>query len=103
MSTRKANKIMDKQFRTNDLPLAAFLVTTRSMPFLGCKQTERGKVSFLFDDPEEQGSRLAINFTGGAECPAAPFYNSIRYLRKVMDSTLEQSIEHEQCSNHNRS
>jgi hypothetical protein len=75
-------------FRTEDLPFASFLHTTRKLRFLGCEPVaSNGRVAFVFDDPKGEGEQLHIEFESGAECSAAAFYDSVRHLRRVMDRT----------------
>ncbi len=77
-------------FCTQNLPLAAFICATRRLVFLGCEAANgSGRVSFLFDDPRQEGSQLQIEFESGAECPAVAFYDSVRHLRRVMDGTMD--------------
>ena len=84
-------------FITQDLPFAAFLHATRKLRFLGCECSNgNGRVTFVFDDPSEEGERLHIEFESGAECPAVSFYDSVRHLRRVMDGTRNRgAVEHE--------
>jgi hypothetical protein len=73
------------RFRTEDLPLAAFIFATRKLPFLGCEFADgNGRIAFVFDDPAGEGEKLHVQFESGAECPAAAFYDSVRHLRRVM-------------------
>jgi hypothetical protein len=73
------------RFRTEDLPLAAFLHATRRLPFVGCESVNgKGRTAFLFEDPNGDGERLHIEFESGAECPAATFYDSVRHMRRIM-------------------
>ena len=75
-------------FRTHDLPLAAFLHATRELRFLDCQPVNDAfRVVFLFEDPNLDGDRLRVEFEGGAVCPAAAFYDSVRHLRRVTDGT----------------
>jgi hypothetical protein len=74
-------------FRTTDLPLAAYLHSTRGLPFVGCEADRNGRVAFVFDDPSADGERLRIDFESGALCAAAAFYGSVRHLRRVMDGS----------------
>ena len=77
-----------KTYRTEDLPFAAFLHSTRRLRFLCCERGNGdGRVAFVFDDPNGKGESLQIEFESGAECPAVSFYDSVRHLRRVMDGT----------------
>ncbi len=82
---------------TEDLPFAAFLHATRLLRFLGCEPLNgSGRITFVFDDPEDEGDRLQIDFESGAECPASVFYDSVRHLRRVMTRVQSKGIfEHE--------
>ena len=84
-------------FRTEDLPFAAFLHATRRLRFLGCEPMNGGgRIAFLFDDPEQEGDQLQIEFESGAECAASTFYDSVRHLRRVMTRVQSKGIsEHE--------
>lgn len=88
------------RFRTEDLPLAAFLHCTRLLQFAGCEPKAEGRISFVFDDPSNQGRQLQTAFEAGAECPGLAFYESIRRLRKTMtrahdEQEYEYKYEHE--------
>lgn len=73
------------RFRTEDLPLAAFLHATRRLPFVGCESINgNGRIAFLFEDPNGEGEHCQVQFESGAECPAVSFYDSVRHLRRVM-------------------
>lgn len=83
-------------FRTEDLPFAAYLHSTRLLRFAGCEPKAEGRISFLFDDPGSKGRQLQTAFEAGAECPGLAFYESIRRLRKTMTRAHdEQEYEHE--------
>jgi hypothetical protein len=51
------------RFRTEDLPLAAFICAKRRLPFLGCESgSAKGRVAFVFEDTHDEGDRLHIEF-----------------------------------------
>ena len=57
-------------FRTQDLPFASFLHSTRRLRFVACEPVNGfGRIAFVFDDPCSEGDRLHVEFEGGAECP----------------------------------
>ncbi len=92
------------EFRTADLPLAAFLHSTRKLKFLRCESVSGnggGKLEFIFEDPDGQGEDLHLGFESGAECPAASFYDSLRHIRKIMTRT--PTNQKGEQSNHERS
>ncbi len=91
-------------FRTVDLPFSAFLVSTRSLEFLRCEPEENGRVSFVFEDPQNKGEGLWLEYQAGAQVPAAAFYSCVKYLRQVMDAVTgkrreRRSYGHEYHSN----
>lgn len=68
------------RFRTEDLPLAAYVYTTRKLQFLRCEPVlGNGRVAFVFADPNGEGEQLHIAFESGEECAAAAFSDSIRH------------------------
>ncbi len=72
-------------FDTQDRPFAAFLACTRKLDFLGCQRSDRGRASFLFDDPEEKGSRLYPEFQNGGIAPVVAVFAALKILRQAMD------------------
>jgi len=86
-------------FSTHDLPLAAFLHSTRRLRFLRC-EPERGRVSFLFEDTRGEGPSVESEFIAGAPAPANAFYESIRFLRRTMDATQSRNREQGQNDRH---
>lgn len=87
------------EFRTTDLPLAAYPHSTRRLQFIGCEQSDSRLIVFCFNDPQSVGESISIEFEAGAQCVATVFYDSVRRLRKVMDSTnTRRIIDHEHCA-----
>ncbi len=78
-----------KEYRTPDLPFAAYLHSTRKLAFLRCEMNGSSRVDFVFEDPAGAGEELSVEFESGtAQCSPVVFYDSIRHLRRVMDGTL---------------
>lgn len=85
----------ETKFRTEHLPLAAYIVAARKLPFTGAELNENGGnggndrvVTFVFDDPKDEGERINIQFEAGAEVAAVTYYDSMRRLRRVVAATL---------------
>ena len=74
------------QFKTEDLPFAAFLACSKSLDFVGCERNDHGRISFVFNDPENRGERLWLAYETGATAPVNAFYAAIRALRQAMDN-----------------
>ena len=88
-------------YRTENLPFAAYAHSTHELRFLGCEPVgRRGRVAFIFSDPNARGDEMNVEFESGAECPAVTFYDSIRHLRRVMDRT--RSKEQNEHDSHRR-
>jgi hypothetical protein len=88
---------MDKgELWTDSLPFACFLHSTGKLRFIRVESGDsKGRLVFVFSDPQAQGEELHIQFESGAEAPAAAYFDSIRHLRRVMDRTKEhRSREH---------
>ncbi len=79
--------------RTQDLPFAAFLASTRRLRFLSCEKAEKGQIDFVFEDPEGRGPMLYLEYRSGAAAPVATFYACLKYLRKAMDTLTGRGKE----------
>jgi hypothetical protein len=85
MSSHQGSRVKPMKFRTEDLPLAAFICATRKLPFVGCESINgNARIAFVFEDATGEGEQLQVQFESGAECSAVAFYDSIRHLRRVM-------------------
>ena len=71
---------MHTMYDTRDLCLAAFLKAHGHRPSL-LEPDLSGFVTFRFDDPHGDLSRLAAAFHTGASVPALPFYHALGDLR----------------------
>jgi len=77
------------EYHTDSLPFACYLHSTGKLRFLRCEERGKGRVEFIFRDPQFEGDELHIKFESGAEAPAASYFDSIRHLRRVMDQVRE--------------
>jgi hypothetical protein len=90
------------EYRTLDLPFAAYLFTTKKLRFLRCEpQRNDARMLFAFDDPDEEGGQLHIEFESGAEVSAAVFYDAVKHLRRVM-TAAQGKVLNEGVSNGRR-
>jgi len=76
-----------KQFRTRSLQVAAFLVA-RDIPFLGLKKSGPNRVDLLFDDINNEASRLADRYYNDEPCSGVRYYRSLLDLRVRIDIAL---------------
>ena len=74
-------------FKTEDLPFAAFLACTRKLQFLRCEANGQ-RALFVFEDPENIGDRLYLDFKSGEMAPADSFYSCVKSLRQAMDEAM---------------
>lgn len=70
----------EKNFKTSDLSLAAFL-TMKGLTLLRCTKTTVGKFEFIFEDPEEKAPGLSMNYLNSEFCK---FDNHVRTLKKML-------------------
>ena len=72
-------------YHTTSLIFAAWLVSTRRLKFQGCEEPKGNSriCSFLFEDPNQEGDDLYAEFLLG---PCNSFYESVKTLRKMIDS-----------------
>lgn len=67
-------------YKTSDLSIAAYLMM-KGMKLIDAKRGQTGQFLFEFDDPENKGVSLAIEFTG-SDC--AVYDNHVRNLKKIL-------------------
>ena len=67
------------QYRTSDLALAAFLVM-RGLPLISAMRIS-GKFEFVFDDADQKGHMLSIDFVNSE---FSKFDNHVRTLKKIL-------------------
>ncbi len=75
-------------FETERLQFAVFLHATERLPFSQCEMAGKGKVRFVFEDPENIGDQTELDFERGAEVPATALFASQKFLRRKMSQIL---------------
>jgi len=74
-----SNNPTTRFFRTEDLPLAAYLRLTAELRFHCIQATGNGHAIFVFLDPEGQGPTIEADFIAGKKrIDPLPFYNTQR-------------------------
>ena len=75
-----------KTFTTSNLGLAAYLLASKRLQFVGADTADPGHADFLFDDPDDLGEAIDIEFGAGDPLvPAASFHRALRSLRHMID------------------
>ena len=69
-----------QEYSTSDLSLAAFLLM-RGLELKDAQRISSGKFKFLFNDPENKGKKLAVDFVNSEFCE---FDNQVRNLKKLI-------------------
>ena len=77
-------------FATQRLQLAIFLHATKCLLFRKCVGVSEGRISFLFEDPQNEGAQVELEFDRGAPVPATDLFSSQKYLRRRMSEALEK-------------
>ena len=67
-------------YKTSDLSIAAYLMM-KGMKLLDAERAQNGQFMFEFDDPNGEGIKLAIEFTGSL---CAVYDNHVRNLKKIL-------------------
>jgi hypothetical protein len=67
-------------YKTSDLSIAAYLMM-KGMKLINAYRTGTGQFMFEFEDPDNKGSQMAIEFTG-SNC--AVYDNHVRNLKKIL-------------------
>jgi hypothetical protein len=75
-----------KQFATSNLGLAAYLLASKRLQFVGVDAVDPNHADFKFDDPNDLGEAIDIEFGAGDPLvPAASFHRALRSLRRMLD------------------
>jgi len=69
-------------FRTSDIGIAAYL-QLKKFKLIECKRLETGKFHFCFEDPENKGPAISLEFLDSDFCK---FDNNVRNLKKILFS-----------------
>lgn len=67
-------------YKTSDLSIAAYLMM-KGMKLVNAYRGPNGQFMFEFNDPNQEGSKLAIDFTNSE---SAVFDNHVRNLKKIL-------------------
>jgi hypothetical protein len=78
-------------FSTERLQLAIFLHATGRMRFLGCQPKDDTKLRFIFDDPQQSGAQVELEFDRGAPVPATALFASQKFLRRQMSDVIHEN------------
>src|SRR2546425_413263 len=75
------------RFTTERLQLAIFLHASENLSFSHC-ESAYGRARFVFEDPEDIGEQLELEFDRGAVLPATVIFASQKFLRRKMSEAL---------------
>jgi hypothetical protein len=78
-----------KMFTTERLQLAIYLHASGRLQFERCERSGDGKARFVFDDPEQIGDQLELDFERGAPLAATSLFASQKFLRRKMSDALD--------------
>ena len=68
------------KYQTSDLSIAAFLMM-KGLKLVSADRESSGRFIFVFDDPNNDGVKYAIEFAG-SDC--AVYDNHVRNLKKIL-------------------
>lgn len=69
-------------YTTSDIGIAAYL-QLRKFKLVECRKLDSGKFHFVFEDPENQGPSVSLEFLDSDFCK---FDNNVRNLKKILFS-----------------
>ena len=67
-------------YKTSDLSIAAYLMM-KGMKLSNAFRASNGQFMFEFDDPDNEGTKFAIEFTNSE---SAVYDNHVRNLKKIL-------------------
>lgn len=79
------------EYPTADLPFAAYLVTSKRLPYLRCVWSI-DRMQFIFSDPKGEGNRIFMEYQSGAEAPILLFYSAVKFLRQEISSAQGRRV-----------
>lgn len=81
----------ERTFITQNLHLAAYLLATKSLDFLGVVPVERrlNRVYFSFADPRELAAQLELSMAS-AEVPVSRLFAALKYLKRLMNVAIDE-------------
>jgi hypothetical protein len=84
-------KFKPTEFSTRILQLAVYIHASEALPYLRTEPDpeSRGKVNFIFADPESRGPQLQLEYNRGAAVPARNLFASQTYLRQQMSAVTD--------------
>jgi hypothetical protein len=77
-------------YQTDDLPFASYLLSSGRLRFVECRANGGGRLAFAFDDPQDEGDAIRIEYEAGAKVAAVTYYDAIRRLRRIMTQTTNK-------------
>jgi hypothetical protein len=79
----------DNAFVTSSLPLAAYVIASRSLRLREIKLTDPRRAVFVFEDEQGRGPELDKAFLdGSAVVSAFSFHRQLRALRRAIDEKI---------------
>jgi hypothetical protein len=72
------------EFKTSDTAFAAYLQTKSLLKFLRI-EPDPVRSNLVFDDPQERGPQLEVEYLSGAEAPAAAYQAKLKTLRRSIE------------------
>ena len=95
---------MSSEFSTKILQVAIYVHASETLPYLRTEPDPalRGKVNFVFDDPDGRGQQLQLEYNRGAAVSARDLFASQTFLRQQMSTAIEYSKNGESSNGRTR-
>lgn len=71
-------------FKTERMPLAAYLHASGRLKFLRCEPSRPGRSAFIFEDEANEGPRAQMDFDMGAAVSAVALFAAQTFLRQAI-------------------
>src|SRR5258708_37749410 len=84
----------DTLYATDQLAMAIFLHASNSLKFLRVEEIRRGKLRFVFADPDRKSTELEFAFESGFAVSVIATLAAQKYLRRVMNDVLDTPAQH---------
>jgi hypothetical protein len=84
----------DTMYATDQLAMAIFLYASNSLKFLRIEEIRRGKLRFVFADPDRKSTELEFAFESGSAVSVIATLAAQKYLRRAMNDVLGTPAQH---------
>jgi hypothetical protein len=78
-------------YKTNNLGLAAYVLSSKRLPFLKVIPHGKAPADICFEDPNNEGKAVETDFAvGNDDTSASSYHRILRELRRLIQTSIEE-------------